>query len=71
MEEAKSPLKSKTLWFNILSIVAIVLADDHFKSIIGDNTMILFMLQSVVNIGLRFVTTKPVKIKSKNPQDMF
>lgn len=71
MQEAKSPLKSKTLWFNILSIVAIVLADDHFKSIIGDNTMILFMLQSVVNIGLRFVTTKPVKIQSKNPLDMF
>ena len=71
MRRAKSPVKSKTLWFNILSIVAIVLADEHFKNIIGDNTIILFMLQSAVNIGLRFVTKEPVSIKGEKTLDMF
>lgn len=71
MQNAKSPIKSKTLWFNILSIAAIILADEHFKEIIGNHAAILFVLQSIVNIGLRFVTTKPVKIQRRDSLDMY
>ena len=71
MQSTKSPVKSKTLWFNILSIAAIILTDEHFKEIIGNHATILFILQSLVNIGLRFVTTKPIKIQSENSPDMY
>ena len=58
---AKSALKSKTIWFNVLSIALIVVGTNEFKEIIGDHTALLFMIQSAINIALRFVTKEPVK----------
>jgi len=64
----KNALKSKTIWFNLLSIALVVIGTNEFKDIIGDHASILFMLQSVINIALRFVTKEPVKLTKEESE---
>ncbi len=76
---AKRPITSKTLWFNILTIVAMVgaslLADETFREIVGSHAIFLIVAINVVNVWLRTQTTKPlgnpevVEDKKLNPVD--
>lgn len=59
----KSPLLSKTIWFNILAIL--VLVATHFGFDMQAHTPansenILAVIILVINIILRFVTTQPI-----------
>jgi len=60
----KSPVISKTLWFNILTLAAAALTVWSDSSIIADNPTaagILLIVTSVVNVFLRVVTKEPLK----------
>ena len=73
----KKPIESKTLWFNILTIVAMVggslLADESFRDLIGTNAIFVIVGINIVNMWLRANTTKPLsnikvtKDKKLNP----
>jgi uncharacterized membrane-anchored protein len=60
----KSPLKSKTLWFNVLTIVAGLAAYLAGSEVIVENWAamipIMVAVQGAVNLALRFMTTKPI-----------
>lgn len=61
--QAKSPTKSKTIWFNVLTLlsVAVTAVADH--SIITEHPVLsagAAVLVSLVNVGLRLVTKKPI-----------
>ena len=60
----KSPLKSKTVIFNVLTLAAGVIAYFAGSDIIAENweaaVPVLIAIQGAVNICLRFVTTKPI-----------
>ena len=66
----KTPIQSKTLWFNILTIVAMVLtalmADESFREFIGSKAIILVMATNVVNVILRFQTSTAISIPRAN-----
>lgn len=60
----KTIWQSKTFWFNALTVAAAVLTllggmTEHVPS---DWLPAILMAQGVVNIGLRLVTTEPVKL---------
>jgi len=62
--EAKSPLKSKTVWVSILGLVAASLALTAGESWIQEYpkaVAILLMGREIVNLILRSVTTTPLK----------
>ena len=70
----KAPIKSKTLWFNILTIVAMVgaslLADDGFRDIIGNHAIFLIVGVNAVNVWLRTQTIRPLgnpEVEKLNP----
>lgn len=63
--EAKSIFTSKTFWANFISVVVSVgaafgiplpLTPEEQATLVG-------VIMGIINIGLRFVTTKPVSIK--------
>ncbi len=60
----KSPLASKTIIFNVLTLVAGVIAYFVGSEVIVENweaaIPVLIAVQGAVNIVLRFVTTKPI-----------
>jgi hypothetical protein len=60
----KSPLASKTIWFNVLTLVAGLAAYMAGSEVIVENWAIaipiLAAVQGAVNIALRFMTTKPI-----------
>lgn len=60
----KSPAKSKTVWFNILTVAAGALAYFAGNEVVVENwgavIPILVAVQGAVNIALRFVTSKPI-----------
>ena len=68
MEHSKKAIRSKTLWFNLLAIVSIILADEHFKEIAGDYVVYIFILQNLINMGLRFATTEPIRETTTPPK---
>jgi len=60
----KSPLKSKTMWVNMLIIGAGVLSFVAGHDLVVDNATVVSILTiavGVVNVALRFVTNAPVK----------
>ena len=60
----KSPVASKTVWFNILTVAAGAIAYFAGSEVIAENwgaaVPILVAIQGAVNIALRFATTKPI-----------
>lgn len=72
--ETKSPLKSKTLWFNAISVLALVIADltanQEIRDLLGGKVYLLMIVGSMVNMWLRFHTVEPVEkptFKKKKP----
>lgn len=60
----KSPLKSKTLWVNLLTLAAAVIAAASGQDWIAQNPQVTAVLGAVlggVNIVLRFLTSEPIK----------
>lgn len=61
--ETKSVLQSRTMWINAATLVVGVLGYLVGQELIADNASLMAILvavQGVVNIGLRFVTTKAI-----------
>ncbi len=62
-----TPAQSQTLWFNGLSVVALVVADlmanDVIREQLGGKIFYLMIAGSVINMVLRFYTTKPIQIR--------
>lgn len=60
----KSPITSRTLWFNILTVAAGAVAYLAGSEIIVENwaamVPMLLAVQGAVNIALRFMTSKPI-----------
>ncbi|MCK5538507.1 MAG: hypothetical protein KAI79_16895 [Bacteroidales bacterium] len=61
----KKPIESKVLWFNFLSILAIVitemLATPEIKEALGSYAMYIMVAGAFVNGALRKYTTKPLE----------
>lgn len=61
--ETKTVFQSRTMWINMATLVVGVLGYLVGQDLIADNASLMAILvavQGVVNIGLRFVTTKPI-----------
>ena len=56
VEEFKNLFKSKTFWWNVLTIAA------ELSQILPLPPGTVAIISSVVNIGLRILTTEPVKV---------
>jgi hypothetical protein len=60
----KSVLASKTIWFNLLTLLAISLTAVQDSTIITENPVLVgavAVIGSLVNLGLRMVTKAPLK----------
>lgn len=60
----KSPLKSKTVLFNLLTLAAGICAYVAGAPVMQDYTAVIpifVAVQGAINIVLRFVTTEPIK----------
>ncbi len=70
--ETKSPIHSKVLWFNILSVAAIVvtevIATPEIKELLGGKVYILMIIGALINAGLRVVTTTPLSTSAPAPK---
>ena len=64
--ETKSLIESKTVWFNGLSILALIITDlaanDAVRDMLGAKIFYLMIAGSAVNMAIRFFTTKPIKV---------
>ncbi len=61
---SKSIFSSKTIWYNVLSLVSMALVAINDSSIITENPLavgVVAVTTSLVNLGLRLVTDKPIK----------
>jgi hypothetical protein len=61
MDVLLGALKSKTIWFNLIGLVAIVLGSEQIKAFISPEH--LLMIQAIVNLILRVATTESLAIK--------
>lgn len=60
----KSPLKSKTVWVNLLTLLALSLTAVADHTIIVENPVLvggIAVATSLVNLALRMVTKTPLK----------
>lgn len=60
----KSPLKSKTIWVNVLTIVAGIATYLGGSEIIAQYPVAVSLIAVVIgglNVALRFLTSKPIK----------
>ncbi len=64
MEQAKSIFLSKTFWFNGIALVVLVVGSFGFNEAELDPNLETYALMfvTIVNIILRLVTKKPVKV---------
>ena len=62
MNASKSPLLSKTLWFNILAFIVLVVDPFGFRDFVGDPHLAEYatMVVTFINLILRFVTKERV-----------
>ena len=69
--ETKKPIESRILWFNVLSIAAIIiteiLAKPEMVAVLGGYTSILMVSGAVINAILRLDTSTAIKTKPKQP----
>lgn len=63
--ETKNLLQSKVLWFNILSILSILLADimgtPEMKAVLGSHASTIMIVGALINAILRQYTTVPLR----------
>ena len=73
--KTKKPIQSRVLWFNVLSVVAIVLtemlAKPELREMFGGYVGIIMIAGAIVNSMLRLDTSKPISTKPPelNPVD--
>lgn len=63
-DQAKSPLASKTVWFNLLTLVGVGITAVADHAIVAENPVLvggLAVASAVVNLFLRFATKAPIK----------
>lgn len=61
---SKSPLLSKTIWFNVLSLLAVAVAAVSEHAIVTENALLVggfAVATALVNVGLRLVTKTAIK----------
>ena len=61
--EPKSPVKSKTVWFNVLTLMGIAMAAVADHNVISENPVLVggvAVASAVVNLLLRMVTKSPL-----------
>ena len=65
MRAGKEFYKSKTFWFNVLALVVMLASAFGFAEFEGSKELkeYGFVIITLVNVILRFMTTEPVKIK--------
>ncbi len=71
---SKKPIQSKSLWFNTLSIMAMVggalLADQQFREIIGTNAIYVIIAVNIINMIIRSYTIKPISMDPDPSPDL-
>lgn len=64
--QSKSPLTSKTIIFNVITIAVALLGMDEFRALVPALTPEqIIAIVGALNVALRFVTTKPVTVFRK------
>lgn len=63
MESSKPFYQSKTLWFNMLTLVSVLLAAPELQALFGaDALRYVIAFQAAVNVVLRYAfTSQPIK----------
>lgn len=60
----KSIFASKTIWFNVLTALAAIIAAPEIASVISPQTLLIAV--TIINVALRLITTQPVGIMGED-----